>query len=201
MIKALVTDIGNVVWNYEELQNQLLTRWAKLFNISPQAVHQKYDQIYIQFELGTQTLENYLLDLGYQPQPFLDILNQVFSATNFNQHLNHQVVDLITSLRSRNFIVGYLSNGENFKRDCIYRRLDHLFDFGITSYAAAFRKPDPKIYQLIFRHLSYLPEEIIFIDDKPENVRAAQELGINGIVFQNYPKLILDLKSLSPTLI
>ena len=52
-----------------------------------------------------------------------------------------------------------------------------------VSYELGLLKPDKAIYQSVLAKLNAKPEEVIFIDDKRENVEAAKSLGINGIVF------------------
>jgi putative hydrolase of the HAD superfamily len=44
-------------------------------------------------------------------------------------------------------------------------------------------KPNPEIYKLVKDKLGVEFEELIFVDDREENVNAAIKLGINGIVF------------------
>lgn len=53
-----------------------------------------------------------------------------------------------------------------------------------VSYELGLLKPDVKIYQKVLQKLDALPEEVIFVDDKPRNVEAAQSIGIYGIVFE-----------------
>lgn len=52
-----------------------------------------------------------------------------------------------------------------------------------VSYELGLLKPNKAIYQSVLEKLNAKPEEVIFIDDKRENVEAAKSLGINGIVF------------------
>lgn len=47
------------------------------------------------------------------------------------------------------------------------------------------RKPDKKAFELILERLKVRPEESIFIDDKQENIDAAEKLGIKTILFEN----------------
>ncbi len=51
------------------------------------------------------------------------------------------------------------------------------------SFELGLLKPDPKIYQTVREKLDCRFEEMIFVDDKPQNVAAAAELGIKGVVF------------------
>ncbi len=51
------------------------------------------------------------------------------------------------------------------------------------SFELGLLKPDPQIYEAVRSKLSCTFAEMIFIDDKPENVKAASELGISAVVF------------------
>ncbi|GHU95669.1 hydrolase [Bacteroidia bacterium] len=46
-------------------------------------------------------------------------------------------------------------------------------------------KPDPRIYKILLQRYGLLPQECVFIDDRQDNVEAAQGLGIATILFKN----------------
>lgn len=54
-------------------------------------------------------------------------------------------------------------------------------------------KPEPQIYAQALRAARCQPQEAIFVDDLPENVEAARELGLHGIVFVSVPELRQEL--------
>lgn len=56
-------------------------------------------------------------------------------------------------------------------------------DKAFTSYELGLLKPDPQIFQTVLHKLDARPQEVIFVDDKPQNVMSAQSLGICGIVY------------------
>jgi len=56
------------------------------------------------------------------------------------------------------------------------------------------RKPDPAIYSMTAQRLGVDPEKTIFVDDFPELVSAAQNLGMIGLHFTDYANLVRDLK-------
>ena len=58
-----------------------------------------------------------------------------------------------------------------------------VFNQVFTSGHAGMRKPDPRFFQHVLRKARLTPEEVLFVDDKMENVMAAKSLGIDGIVF------------------
>ena len=54
-------------------------------------------------------------------------------------------------------------------------------------------KPDPEIYLHTCRELDLLPPETLFLDDKPENIAAADKVGLIGIQFSTVEQLRKDL--------
>lgn len=59
------------------------------------------------------------------------------------------------------------------------------FDPAVLSYAVQLAKPDPKIYELAITLAGCLPAEILFVDDMPENLVAAEKVGLQ--TFQFHP--------------
>ena len=68
------------------------------------------------------------------------------------------------------------------------------FKYTIWSCRLAMAKPDPKIFHCAQQKLDVAAQEILFIDDREENIRAARELGFIGIVFKDVSRLKRDLK-------
>jgi len=74
--------------------------------------------------------------------------------------------------------------------------VDGVFDHMIASCDVKLLKPDPAIYTLTLARIGCLAEESVFIDDREINVKAAQKLGINGIVYQSRSQTIDDLEAI-----
>lgn len=60
-----------------------------------------------------------------------------------------------------------------------------LFHPIINSARVGLRKPDPRIFRLALDLLRLPPEAVLFVDDKPANVQAARELGMEGLCFED----------------
>lgn len=45
-------------------------------------------------------------------------------------------------------------------------------------------KPEREIYELFFKRFGLVPEECFFIDDNPDNIAAAKQLGMQGFRYQ-----------------
>ncbi|MFC5408587.1 HAD family hydrolase [Larkinella bovis] len=67
------------------------------------------------------------------------------------------------------------------------------FDGIVVSGAEKDRKPFPSFYKTLLNRYAVKPEEALFIDDNLRNIKAAEELGIRGIHFQNPDQLKAEL--------
>lgn len=71
-----------------------------------------------------------------------------------------------------------------------------LFDVICYSFETSVCKPDKRAFKIMLNSLKSRPEESIFVDDSPKNIRAAEELGLMSILFQSAPQLKKDLSKL-----
>jgi 2-haloacid dehalogenase len=55
----------------------------------------------------------------------------------------------------------------------------------LVSGQAGLKKPDHRIYQLLFEKFDIIPHQALFIDDNLRNIKAAEEVGLNTIHFKN----------------
>jgi HAD superfamily hydrolase (TIGR01509 family) len=68
------------------------------------------------------------------------------------------------------------------------------FEAVINSSEVGTKKPDEKIYTVACNALRVQPSETIFINDNAENVAAARQLGMKGIVFRSADLLREELQ-------
>jgi epoxide hydrolase-like predicted phosphatase len=72
--------------------------------------------------------------------------------------------------------------------------VDELFEVIIDSSAVGVRKPDPRIFQMALDRLGVTAQDSVFVDDHPGNIRAAEKLGITGVlVGPDRPRSLADL--------
>ena len=67
-----------------------------------------------------------------------------------------------------------------------------LFEKRIYSAVCGFVKPDAKIFEHLCLNCDILPEETLFIDDSPKNVKGAEAYGIKGYVFDGDARRLSD---------
>ena len=74
---------------------------------------------------------------------------------------------------------------------------DEFFSTFINSSEINIEKPDSRIYLVALKQMNLKPEECVFIDDTIDNVLGAEKVGMKGVLFTDYQKLVIDLKSLN----
>jgi len=72
------------------------------------------------------------------------------------------------------------------------RHIDHQ----VLSCEVRSIKPDPVIYRHALSLLEVPPSEVLFVDDREENIQAASSAGIRGILFQSVSQLRAELEAL-----
>jgi 2-haloacid dehalogenase len=103
--------------------------------------------------------------------------------------------DFVKSLKAKGYHVFGLSNWsvETFALvRPVYPILDLMEDMVISGVEKVM-KPDHRIFELALERFGIKASETIFIDDNPNNVKAANELGIRGILFQSRERLLSEL--------
>lgn len=64
-----------------------------------------------------------------------------------------------------------------------------MVDGYVVSAAEKLRKPNPAIYKLLCNRYQLKPKECLFIDDRPDNVEAAMQVGMKAVLFEGYESL------------
>jgi len=104
--------------------------------------------------------------------------------------VNPQMYVLVNQLKEQQIPVALLSN--------IDERLSKLIrDFGLyepftpclLSCEIGIEKPDLKAYEFLLTELNLPAKEVLFIDDRPENIEAAKAAGLDAILFQSEQQL------------
>ena len=107
---------------------------------------------------------------------------------------NQEMYNLVNELKKQKIVVAMLSNVD-YQYAEILRELGiyQPFDPCLLSCETGVPKPAPGAYKLLLQRLNLLPDMVVFIDDAPENVQAAQKIGIDGIVFHSPEQLRSEL--------
>lgn len=100
-------------------------------------------------------------------------------------------VEILRSVKNQGLRVFGLTNWSAEMIPLVYRKYDFfkLFDGIVVSGEEKLIKPDKRIYEVLLDRYMLNAEESIFIDDNPDNIQAAGELGFRTILFDNAANL------------
>jgi putative hydrolase of the HAD superfamily len=101
---------------------------------------------------------------------------------------------LLPNLRRRTKI-GCLSNTHSIHWDQLLQSYPFMqnFDRRFASQILGFAKPGREIYEKAAEYLNAQPRQILFFDDKMENVETARRLGWSAHQYAGHEQLLADL--------
>jgi glucose-1-phosphatase len=192
MFKLFVFDLGNVILPFEHRQiaaklhetSKIQDRFTPddlfkfLFDRDRGLVNPYEEGLMSSVDFFAKLREKYKLELEFEE--FQDIWNIIFEE-------NTEINDIIIYLKNKGFPVFLLSNTNELHFSYIMERypIIHSLDEWILSYEVGAKKPKQKIYDTIFEKTEAMRGEVLYIDDIPEYVEAAQTYGLQGLVFKN----------------
>ncbi len=105
------------------------------------------------------------------------------------------MIPLVLELQRLGFQTALLSNVRETGA-AIRRKLGlyNLFSPVLLSCEIQAKKPDAEAFAILINELKVSPDALLFIDNKEQNVKAAQAMGIDSIVFTGANDLIEALK-------
>ncbi|MGC1298602.1 MAG: HAD family phosphatase [Alloacidobacterium sp.] len=111
--------------------------------------------------------------------------------------INEPMVKWAKSLAESGLRIGILSNMGEDVLSYMRQEFSWLGDFHHHTWSCelGIAKPDPAIYSYTCEKLDVAPGEALFLDDKAENIRAAEAVGLIGIQFRDIEQLQRDLET------
>jgi epoxide hydrolase-like predicted phosphatase len=184
-IRAVVFDVGNVLELTED--NYPFEEWAASLGLTGEQFAQRTAGVFAGGDVGTVTLDEVHKKLGEA----LGIgAGQVaaFMEDFWREYLgvpNAPLIDWARMLRPR-YKTGILSNSFVGAREREHEAYGYgdLVDDLVYSHEVGLLKPDPRIYALSCERLGVLPEEAVFLDDKPPFVAGARGAGLHAVHFR-----------------
>lgn len=195
--KAVIFDYGKVLTFSQP--EAVLKAMAQLLKVTEEEFSDAYFSLRDLYDTGTIDGKVYwqkvsaALKLLSLKEEIIDKLIELDLLSWFSQ--NEQVWKLVLNLK-KEYKTALLSNNIN---ELVVKmekelELEKYFDVIVFSNRVPFSKPAPEIYLYCLEKLRIKPSESIFIDDKIKNVEAANNLGIKGILFEDYQNLIKELE-------
>ncbi len=192
---VLLWDIGGVLLSngWDETQR---AEAARQFGFDLGEFEERHAREAPAYERGELTLNDYLeRTLFYTPREFSPaaVRTFIFGCSSARPEVLGIAQEL--ARRSGRTMAALNNEGRELNDHRIQAfGLDRILSLFFSSCVTGRRKPEPGAYRLALGVLRRRPDEVVFVDDRPENLAPARELGMHVIHFQTPAGLREDLQ-------
>ncbi|MDF2612885.1 MAG: superfamily hydrolase [Clostridia bacterium] len=197
MIKNIVFDIGRVLLDYQPMEFLKSVGIGETEGMHLNEIIFKND-LWLQLDRGIITKDEAIRKYCTLSPLHTDSIHQIMNTWPDMLTLIEGTSELLRELIAKGYHVYLLSNFQEDGFNQVYNKFTFLKEVKgkVISYEAKLLKPEKEIYIHLLEKYDLIPEETVFIDDLKENVEAAIELGIKGIVFESAKKTREELCSM-----
>jgi HAD superfamily hydrolase (TIGR01509 family) len=186
--QVIVFDLGKVLLDFD--YGLAAPRIAARGNVSPEAVKRLLNQspLLFRYETGLITTDEFFEEVrsttafGGDMNEFKDLFGDIFTPIT-------PMIELHSALRKKGMPTYVFSNTNELQIGYIRRHFPFIKDFDgyILSFEHGAMKPEAKIYEVVERETKRRREEILYIDDRPENIAAGTARGWQ-VILQETPE-------------
>lgn len=158
-------------------------RMKRITGLDEPSFHIGYWAYRHEYDRGTHTGEEYWRLVARHSGVELNdtqVVQLIAADVDLWGNLNHPMVEWVWRLQAAGVRTGILSNMGDAMAAGLLAKYDWLerFHHRTWSYTLKVAKPELEIYHHTVRALETEPGQILFIDDKQENIAAAQQAGL-----------------------
>lgn len=112
--------------------------------------------------------------------------------------INQEACDFVHKVRKVGFKTLICTNNFPARIHGLDKKFKFLEDFDVvvTSYEEGYVKPDKGIFETLVKKSGVDASEIVMADDDPTKLDGAKELGVNVLLYKDFPTFIGDLEKL-----
>lgn len=197
MIKNIIFDVGEVLLGYRW---QYVFEQAGLSNEEANRIGQALfaDELWEMLDLGNMSHEE--VKKAYQKKFPKDAkaIDFFFNHADLMQIERPTVWERISRLKEKGYGIYLLSNYSEvlFQTHTKGASFLDVIDGAVISYQVHVTKPNPQIYRILMEKYDLKAEECLFFDDRKENTKAAEELGIKAVTVQSEEHILKELDAL-----
>jgi len=194
-IKAIVFDYGGVLVN--DPDEKIIRDISDKFKMTYAESLEIIQQLVKPYQRGEISNEEFWRKFSKMAGKELPENYKSLWVDKMEIKIDYQIVDLVKKLKSKGFVVALLSNTilphaqKNMENGCY-----DLFNPIVLSFEVGTRKPEEKIFQIMLEKLNLPAKNCVYIDDNKEYADISKKIGMHGIKFESYEKLIEDLQKL-----
>ena len=196
-IKYLFVDIGGILLS-DGWVHEFRKIAAKKFDLDPDEMEKRHNQIFDTYELGKLNIEEYLNEVVFYEK-------RLFTQARFKQFMFAQskpypeMIGLIRRLKAKYGLKIIVVNNEARELNAFRIRkfkLNEFVDFFVSSCYVHLRKPDADIFRLAMDTAQAPVRQVVYIENTPMFVKIAEGLGIKSILHMDYKSTYEKLSAL-----
>lgn len=197
MIKAIAFDYGGVIKINE---GDLIGDICNYLNINKEDWHQEYFKINHLANTQNVNFEDIFTMVTSKFNDSDETKNHILDLIKLNKgkyHLNNDLIDIIKELKKKGYKIALLSNNSiELRQKLINDEIIDLFDEIVISAEVGYQKPQPEIFNILFKKLEVKSSEVIFIDDTLKSLEGADKIGYIPLLFKDNKSLKIKLSKL-----
>ncbi len=183
-IDSIIFDWGGVL--IDDPRPGLLRYCAKAFAVAEEQYTPVHDSCLDEFHKGLTSEEVFWQEIaGKLGKSIPNAQSLWYEAFEFAYVPKSEMFALASSLRAKGYKTALLSNTELPAVEFFHEKSYDMFDVLVFSCEEGMMKPDRRIYDLTLKKLGSLAERAVFIDDRPDYIQGAQDVGIHTILFES----------------
>lgn len=181
MIKAIIFDIGGVIWRTTDLEPR--RAWERRFGLPDWSLEKMFfnSEVGQTAQIGQASTDDawaYVMSMLNIDESELPALKRDFWA---GDTWDHDLLAFIHTLKPR-YKTAIISNAMPDARTNLREHINEdAFDVIVFSGEEGIKKPNAEIFHRALNRLNVLPAESVFVDDILANVDAAHALGMNTV--------------------
>jgi epoxide hydrolase-like predicted phosphatase len=183
-IKSVIFDWGGVL--IDDPRPGLLQYCSEAFGVPLEDYTPIHDLFLDEFHKGKISEERFWRQVsGKLGRPMPTARSLWYEAFRSAYVPKLQMFHLVSSLHDNGYKTALLSNTELPAVDFFHKWGYDMFDVLVFSCIEGMVKPDRRIYEITLERLRSKAGQAVFIDDRQDYIRGAQEVGLKTILFKS----------------
>lgn len=194
MIKVIAFDFGGVLGPDADDWSNTFKQIPKLTGLTESILQNLFNLHWPKLKTGEESMKTFWSFVALESKNKIkpERLRRTYNNSIF---VNRGILKLIRELKKKYQVVLLANDSDD---DYIIKtkklKLNKIFDKLYCSSQLGISKPNPEIFNYVLKDLGIKPQEALFIDNQEDNIKTAESLGINSILFTNYTETVTHIK-------
>ena len=194
-IESVIFDWGGVL--IDDPRPELLRYCSEAFGVPLEDYTPVHDSFLDEFHRGKISEERFWLQItGKLGKPMPPARSQWYEAFRSAYVPKQEMFRLASSLHGKGYKTALLSNTELPAVRFFHEQGYNMFDLLVFSCVERVMKPERRIYEITLERLGSKAGQAVFIDDRQDYIRGAEDVGLNTILFQSIDQVKCELVEL-----